>query len=131
MSKILRFGIAGGIGFVVDTALLYMLIDALGPYMARAMSFVAAVTTTWAINRVFAFRAHPKHLPLWREYSQYFLAMITGGLINYAVYAGLMASVQPVKVYPVIGVFFGTLTGMGVNFFLAQRFVFGRAPEQS
>ncbi len=115
---------------MVDTAVLYLLIGLLGPYLARAVSFVAAVTTTWAINRTFAFKSHEKHLPLWREYGQYFAAMITGGLINYGVYAGLMATVPLAKAHPIVGVFCGTLAAMIVNFFLAQRFVFGKAPSQ-
>lgn len=126
IGKFARFGVAGGIGFVVDTGILYALIGVLGPYGARAVSFVAAVFTTWIINRHFAFRAHEKHLPLWREFGQYFLAMILGGAVNYGVYSVLVATVPLVAEHVVLGVAAGTGAGMLVNFFLAQRFVFGR-----
>ena len=55
--EFLRFGVVGTIGFVVDTAVLYAgLALGLGLYGGRAVSYLAAATTTWALNRVWTFR---------------------------------------------------------------------------
>ena len=56
LSQFLRFGIAGGIGFVVDVAVLYLAL-AVGAnfYLGRGISFICAVFATWRANRNFAF----------------------------------------------------------------------------
>jgi putative flippase GtrA len=122
--KFMLFAIAGGAGFVVDTAVLYLLKGALGLYGARAVSFVCAVATTWVINRSFAFKGQSANLPIWREFLHYLAAMILGGAVNYAVYAALVATLPLVAEQPVLGVAAGVIAGMFVNFLLADKLVF-------
>ena len=124
MKKFILFGLAGGAGFVVDTAVLYALKGMLGPYGARAISFLCAVLTTWIINRMLAFKGQAAGVPIWREFLHYLGAMILGGAVNYAIYAALVATVPLVAEQPVIGVAAGVAAGMFVNFFLADRLVF-------
>ena len=131
--KFMLFSIAGGAGFVVDTAVLYLLKGALGPYVARVISFLCAVFTTWLINRSFAFKAQvAAHIPIWREFLNYLGAMILGGAVNYGVFAVLVAFIPLVAAQPVIGVAAGVAAGMFVNFLLADKLVFkSRVPPQS
>ncbi len=130
--KFFLFGIAGGAGFVVDTAVLYALKGALGPYGARVISFICAVLATWLINRSFAFKGQSANLPIWREFLHYLGAMILGGAVNYAVYAVLVATIPLVAEQPVLGVAAGVIAGMFVNFLLADKLVFkSRVPPQS
>lgn len=129
--KFMLFAIAGGAGFVVDTAILYALKGVLGPYGARAISFVCAVATTWAINRSFAFKGQSANLPVWREFLHYFAAMILGGAVNYGVYAVLVALIPLVASQPVLGVAAGVAAGMFVNFLLADKLVFKAGPKTS
>ncbi len=131
--KFLLFGIAGGAGFVVDTAVLYALKGALGPYAARVVSFLFGVLTTWIINRSFAFKAQrADHLPLWREFLHYLGAMILGGVVNYGIYAILVATIPLFAEYLVLAVAGGVAGGMVVNFLLADKLVFKpRVPPQS
>lgn len=124
MRKFLLFGIAGGAGFVVDTAVLYALMAALGPYAARLVSFLTAVATTWLINRQLAFRAQVGAMPLWREFLAYLASMLMGGVVNYAIYAVLVTNMPLVARHPVLGVAAGVAGGMVVNFLLADRLVF-------
>jgi putative flippase GtrA len=124
VKKFILFGLAGGAGFVVDTAVLYALKGALGLYGARAVSFVCAVLTTWLINRALAFKGQAAGVPIWREFLTYLGAMIVGGLVNYAIYAALVATVPLVAQQPVIGVAAGVIGGMLVNFTLAEKLVF-------
>jgi putative flippase GtrA len=126
--KFLMFAVAGGAGFVVDTAVLYALKGALGLYGARAVSFLCAVATTWIINRAFAFRGQSAGLPIWREFLHYLAAMIAGGAVNYAIYAVLVATIPLVAAQPVIGVAAGVAGGMMVNFLLADKLVFRSRP---
>ena len=126
--KFLLFGLAGGAGFVVDTAILYLLKGALGLYGARAISFLCAVATTWIINRSFAFKGQSANLPVWREFLHYLGAMILGGVVNYAVYAALVATIPLVAEQPVLGVAAGVVAGMFVNFLLADKLVFRQKP---
>lgn len=130
VSKFLAFGVAGGGGFVVDAAVLYLLAGTLGPYGARALSFLAAVFTTWIINRNFAFRMQRAGTSLWREFAGYLGAMIVGGAANYGVYALLVATVPLVAEHLVLGLVAGTLAGMAINYLLADRLVF-RAGSKS
>ena len=131
--KFFLFGIAGGAGFVVDTAVLYALKGALGPYGARVISFICAVLATWLINRSFAFKAQrADHLPLWREFLHYLGAMILGGIVNYGIYAALVATIPLFAEYLVLAVAGGVAGGMVVNFLLADKLVFkSRVPPQS
>jgi putative flippase GtrA len=129
--KFLLFAIAGGAGFVVDTAILYLLKGALGPYVARAISFVCAVATTWIINRTLAFKGQAANLPNWREFLHYLAAMIAGGAVNYGVYAILVATIALVAAQPVLGVAAGVIAGMFVNFLLADKLVFRQKPTPS
>jgi putative flippase GtrA len=132
LRKFVLFGLAGGAGFVVDTAVLYLLKGALGLYGARVVSFLCAVATTWIINRSFAFKGQTADLPIWREFLHYLGAMILGGAVNYAVYAVLVATIPLVAEQPVLGVGAGVIAGMFVNFLLADRLVFkSRVPRQS
>jgi len=124
LKKFILFGLAGGAGFVVDTAVLYALKGALGLYGARVVSFICAVLTTWLINRVLAFKGQSAGVPIWREFLTYLGAMILGGLVNYAIYAALVATIPFVAANPVIGIGAGVIGGMFVNFMLADRLVF-------
>ena len=129
LRKFVLFGIAGGAGFVVDTAVLYLLKGALGLYGARVVSFLCAVFTTWLINRTVAFKGQPADVPIWREFLHYLGAMILGGAVNYAVYAALVATVPLVAAQPVLGVAAGVIAGMFVNFLLADKLVFRQKPS--
>ena len=122
--KFLLFAIAGGAGFVVDTAVLYLLKGALGLYGARVVSFLCAVATTWLINRSVAFRGQSADLPIWREFLHYLAAMILGGAVNYAIYAALVATLPLVAEQPGARRRRGRSGGMFVNFLLADKLVF-------
>ena len=124
--EIFIFGLAGGIGFLVDAGVLYLLKVTLGLYAARVISFLVAAFTTWIVNRNLAFQARKSGVSLHQEFSAYLLLMTSGGLVNYALYAWLVTGSGFVAQNPVIGVAIGSLGGMLVNFATARFLLFKR-----
>lgn len=122
--QFLKFGVVGTIGFVVDTAVLYAgLALGLGLYGGRAVSYLAAATTTWALNRAWTFRGAGGG-PVLRQWAIFVAVNLIGFACNYGTYAALVWSVPLVAAHPVLGVAAGSLAGMVGNFVLSRRFVF-------
>lgn len=128
--KLLRetilFGVAGTIGFMVDTAVLYALQGFMGPFYARILSFLAAVLATWLINRNLAFRGRASSLSRKKEFLSYMILMLAGGLVNYGVYSALVLWLPLVRQYLILGVAAGSLAGMVVNFLTARFLLFSK-----
>jgi putative flippase GtrA len=122
--QFLRFGVVGTIGFVVDTAVLYAgLALGLGLYWGRAVSYVAAASGNWLLNRVWTFRGQGEG-PMARQWARFLAVNLVGFACNYGTYALLVGFVPVVAAHPVLGVAAGSLAGMFVNFFLSRRLVF-------
>jgi putative flippase GtrA len=122
--QFMRFGVVGTIGFVVDTAVLYAgLALGLGLYGGRAVSYLAAASTTWALNRAWTFRGQGSG-PKARQWAIFVLVNLVGFACNYGTYAAMVATMPLVQAHPVIGVAAGALAGMVGNFVLSRRYVF-------
>ncbi len=131
--QVLRFGMVGGVGFLVDAGLLHVLLQlGLGYYGGRVVSFLAAATVTWILNRSFTFRRetfpdgtsgaiHPAG-----EWLAYLGLMAIGGVVNYGAYALAVAFSEPVRRHPELGVALGSIAGMAINFWSAKTLVFER-----
>lgn len=128
-SRILRFGLAGVVGFVVDAGALAVVIGIMGPFWGRALSFFCAVIATWLINRSVTFADRHSGLPLWREFAHYLVAMLGGGVVNYAVYALVIWLAGQAGYWPTLAVAAGSLAGMGINLALARFAVFRHAVD--
>lgn len=128
MIKILReiffFGISGAIGFLVDTAVLYLLLGYCGPYVARAFSFLAAVIVTWLFNRKITFKDKSSCMKPQNEFLSYFVLMLGGGSVNYGLYSWLISTYEIALEYPIIGVAAGSIAGMVVNLATSRFFLF-------
>lgn len=124
-ASIVRFGIVGVIGFLVDAGTLHALVQWAhqGLYAGRVGSYLAAATTTWALNRTFTF-AGKASANLFAEWARFLVANLGGGAVNYATYALLVGTVSLVSEHPVIGVGAGSLAGLVLNFAASKRFVF-------
>ena len=125
--EFLSFAAVGAAGFVVDVGVLYALAPLMGWYAARLLSFVAAATFTWLLNRRYTFarrRAQSSARSLAREYGHYLLTMLAGAAVNYAVYA-LVLQLLDGPLAPALGVALGSCAGLAVNFASARWLVFG------
>ncbi|MBP8023911.1 MAG: GtrA family protein [Chromatiaceae bacterium] len=123
--EILFFGMTGGIGFLIDAGVLTWLVQVQGwgLYSARALSFAAAVTVTWYLNRSFTF-AKRASTGRTREYGRYFGVQAMGALINLGVYVLVIALLPATGTIPVIPLAMGSGVGMIFNFVGARHFAF-------
>jgi putative flippase GtrA len=124
--RFLTFAIVGVIGFVVDASVLYLgIFLGLGLRWGRVFSYLAAVTTTWALNRIFTFNT-PSHRGLWSEWAHFSVSQLGGAAANLGVYYVLIRISALVATHPVLGVAAGSLSGLTINYVVARVFVFGR-----
>ena len=126
-----KFGMVGVVGLAVDVSVLTLAMGwgGLGPYSGRAVSFLVAATTTWALNRSFTFRGQHDG-SLLRQWAAFIAANSVGGAINYLTYAALVAGTAAVAAHPVLGVAAGSVAGMFFNFAASKKLVFRRAPQR-
>jgi putative flippase GtrA len=119
--QFLSFAVVGAIGFVVDVAVLYLVAPLLGWYGARVLSFLAAATATWALNRRYTFRR--SDASVLREYLGYLVTMLGGAVVNYGAYV-LVLHWATGPWAPAAGVALGSCAGLVVNFLSARYLVF-------
>jgi putative flippase GtrA len=121
-----RFCVVGAIAFVVDAGAVQALVGwrDWDPFLARVVSYLAAATTAWWLNRRFTFGAGDA--PIHREWASYLVVNTAGGLVNYATYAVLVLAVDTVRLVPALGVAAGSVAGLAVNFALNRWLVFRR-----
>lgn len=125
LGQVLRFGIVGLVGLVVDTAVLYAALAlGMGPYGGRVLSYLAAATGNWALNRAWTFRQGKAAAPA-RQWALFLAVNLLGFALNYGVYALLVSQVATVAQHPALGVAAGAVVGMAGNFMLSRRLVFG------
>jgi putative flippase GtrA len=117
------FAAVGFAGFVVDAAILSTLVHAFAwhHYTARAVSFTAAVTATWFLNRNWVFTRTSERT---REYSAYFGVQTLGATINLGTYALVIAVVPLLARYPVVPLAAGAALALVFNYAAAGRWVF-------
>jgi putative flippase GtrA len=91
VTRVARFGLAGGVGFALDfLVLLAMLQLGFGPWLGRAVSFAAAVVATYLLNARFTFSAADSIGP--RSFVLYLAASLGGLALNVAIYAALVVA---------------------------------------
>lgn len=121
------FAVVGAIGFIVDAAVLkfYLISIENDPIWGRAVSFPAAVTITWLLNRHFTFSQKGKiRSPLLKEWSSYLLINAFGLGVNLSIFMLIIYTVSDAKLYPIITLGFASLTAMFFNYLGSKYWVF-------
>jgi putative flippase GtrA len=121
--QFIRFGIVGGIGFVLDTATVYALRHPLGLYGAGLVAYVVAASGNWLLNRIWTFRGQGS-APVHRQWAMFMIANLAGFVLNRGTYAVLVTVVAAAAEQPVIATAAGAVAGLLVNFNLSRRLVF-------
>lgn len=124
--QLIRFALVGVFGFLVDAGSLqaYLAIMPGHFFSGRAISYLAAASTTWALNARFTFGQPTRSR--FRQWRHFVLFNLSGGAVNYGVYAALIATEPFVGSHPALGVAIGSVSGLGVNFAVSRKFVFRR-----
>ena len=122
MKKLLRFLIAGGIGFVVDAGVLHLLLwfTPFGPFVGRALSIPSALLATWFLNRNFTFGRSNRSLAA--EGFRYGSVGLTSALLNYALFSSLLVSMPTLQ--PIVALILASAAATAFSFFGYSRFVF-------
>lgn len=123
LTRFLRFALVGTIGFVVDASVLRLVVAifAINLYAGRLVSFLAAATVTWLLNRTFTFRHNGPRASQWLRFIG---ANALGAGVNFGTYATMITAWPVAREYPTIAVGCGSLAGMGLNFVLMKKLVF-------
>ena len=123
VQKLSRFGLVGGIGFVIDAGLTTTLIHAgLDPFSARVIAIAFAMLVTWRLNRAITFGASDTSQK--SEGVRYFAVALAAAAANYAAYAVLMLTLP--ALIPAIAVALATGVSMVVSYLGFSRFAFKR-----
>lgn len=124
-----RFTMVGVAGFVVDSGVLYLCLHGtgLGLYGGRLVSYLAAASTAWYLNRriTFADRSPPG-----RQWARFIATNALGALVNYGSYSAVVTLLPAGTWVPLLGVAVGALAGLGFNFTASRRFVFKADPAE-
>jgi len=123
LKQFLRFGIVGGMGFVVDTTVVYLLLDPLGVYWAGALAYPVAASFNWAINRIWTFRGKTAGSAS-AQWGRFMAVNLLGFALNRGTYFILVSISSFIATHPVFAVAAGAVAGMLVNFDLSRRLVF-------
>lgn len=122
--ELLLFCVAGIIGFIVDSGVLYLLMDYAGLYLSRLVSFFCAVLITWLFNKNLTFNSCSSGHSLFGEFFRYLTLMGVGGLVNLLSYMISVHSLGIISSYPVFGVAIGSVFGMIFNYASSKFLLF-------
>lgn len=123
-AQLIRFGVVGVFGYLVDTAVVYALRGPLGLYGAGLVSFVVAASANWALHRAWTFRGLGRHRPRHRQWMRFLAANSIGFIINRGVYAGLVTWVALCAAQPAWATAGGAVASMSINYTMSRRLVF-------
>jgi len=111
-----RFALVGGVGFIVDAGILHILSMFMEVYIARLISLVFAITTTWSLNRKFTFSFREKNLFL--EYTKYLFASKFSAGVNYLSFLFFFYILSFGSIFSLI---FATSISMFLNFYFYKK----------
>jgi putative flippase GtrA len=123
IAQFLRFGTVGGMGFFVDTAVVYATKGLVGLYWAGGLAYPVAATFTWAVNRFWTFRGASTGSAR-AQWARFLAVNLIGFVLNRGAYFALIFTSELCAAYPIIAVAAGAVAGMFTNFVLSRRLVF-------
>ncbi len=118
-TSFLRFGLVGGIGFVVDGGGTWLLAHlGVPPLLARVPPLLAAIVVTWLLNRTLTFKVDkPKSRA---ELMRYATVALSSALMNFLLYSAFVFAGMP----PLLAVAAATILLLLYSFFAYRRMVF-------
>lgn len=124
--EVVRFGLAGVLGLCVDITVVYSLCAELGLYGAGVVAYFAATSLTWALNRRWTFAGRGSGTKR-RQWLLFLAANSLGFCLNRGAFFLLVAFNAGCAKHPIAAIIAGSVAGMGTNFVLSRKLVFGEA----
>jgi putative flippase GtrA len=127
--QFIKFGMVGGVGFVVDAGTYFILTHYLGGGLISSRvvsSLVFGMSATFLLNNFVTFRGQGSG-SIFRRYIKFATANIIGNLLNLGTHAVLVENVALVHRIPLLGVVAGTFIGLIFNFIGSKYFAFRQA----
>ena len=119
-----RFLCVGGIGFIIDIAITYLLIALKAdPWIARIPAIFFALLFTWLANRHFTYEI--KNNRTLKEALSYASVSLVVSIFNYAIYVYLVR----IGMQPVVAVTIATFCQTILSFNLYRRIVFKKKDQ--
>ena len=120
-----RFFIVGSIGFFVDGGLLTLLHSLFDFSLlhARLVSFAAAVTVTWWLNRQHTF-ADSKDARVVNEWARYVVVNSIGALLNLGIFLGLVYRFSALAGWPILPLAIASSIALFFNFVASRNIAF-------
>ncbi|HVS23954.1 MAG TPA: GtrA family protein [Gammaproteobacteria bacterium] len=122
------FVFAASVGFVVDAGVVTALVRLLGwgAWEGRFVSFPLAVTSTWLLNRRYAFRGTGPG-DRRAEYAAYWAIQLAGAVVNFGIFGLCLRWAPALAAWPFVPVALGGLAAMLFNFTVARSTVYRAA----
>jgi putative flippase GtrA len=127
---LVRFGLVGSLGFVVDLGILAALVHgaAWGPYAARAVAMAIAILCTWWLHRHWTFATGRMRSPL-PQSLVYGTFQVIGLSVNYGIFSVLVLTDGLWRTYPVLAAAVGSISAMAITYLLAKKIAFAEPGE--
>lgn len=120
------FALIGAVGFCVDGGLLLLGHRHCGLEwpLARLLSFTAAASVTWLLNRRFTFSGSKRSLKL-DEWRRYLTVNGVGAILNLGIFMGLVGFAPAFRDHPLVALAIAAAIALAFNFLGSRRFAFG------
>lgn len=131
-SRLVKFALVGGIGFVVDalvfSAFFYLLDVPL--FVSRSIAFLFAATSTWIGNRLFTFSDREREAKL-RQWLRFMLTASFSAIPNFAAFSLVTYLLGSKGPNALIALVIGVLVGMVSNYIISSKWVFKTASSET
>jgi putative flippase GtrA len=130
-NQLIRFGLVGSLGFIIDSSILAALVHVAGwnPLAARVVSIAVAVLATWRLHRHWTFAAGSERPPISQSVMYASFQLVTVSL-NYLIFSVLVLSGGIWRAHPVLAVAVAAVACMGFNYLLSRHITFA-SPRKS
>jgi dolichol-phosphate mannosyltransferase len=125
LSELIKFGLIGGSGMIVDLFFVFLSCDLLSIQfrIARIIGFMFALTSNFLLNRRFTF-SHGRDGNIRKQYLFFFIVSLAGFSVNWLISVYLHENTGFFYYHYLFAAFIGILAGMVINFTGSKFIVF-------
>ena len=125
ITRVLKFGFVGGVGFVVDAVVTIGLVWlGLGPFSARMFAIPTAMLATYLLNRALTFRGQGATgaSAVLIESLRYVAVALVAAATNWLIYAAALIAAPDLS--PLVALTIGSIVAMSVSYLGYSRYAF-------